>query len=83
MSAQKSATSVYCLFYIIYVSLICVFKLILKHADHEIPDDMRVIDYITDWVRTRMLKTQKDFGGLKDRILILHSSVGTGDTNLI
>lgn len=50
----------------------------LKHADHKIPDDMRAIDYIINWVRARMVKAPKDFGGLKDRILILHSSVGTG-----
>lgn len=40
----------------------------LTHADHKIPDNIKAIDYITNWVRTRMLKTQKDFGGLKDRM---------------
>ena len=50
----------------------------LTHADHEIPDDISAIEYICNWLRTKMLESANKFGGLEDRLLIIVAKTASG-----
>jgi HrpA-like RNA helicase len=55
----------------------------LKHADHEIPKGIRAIDYITNWLRDRLIAPPSKFQGLKDRILIVKAMTGAAKSTLM
>jgi hypothetical protein len=55
----------------------------LKHADHKIPEGISAIEYITNWLRDRMIAPQSKYKGLEDRILVVKSMTGSGKSTLM